>query len=132
LEEDLAGKAARTGAYLRKELEAAFADHPNVGDIRGAGLFLGVELVADKATKASPEDPALLGWLTDVMRQRGLILRNDDRNDPTTQICPPLVITEAECDRVVAILAEAFDELGRRLGTIGTAHTVPESYPRPN
>jgi adenosylmethionine-8-amino-7-oxononanoate aminotransferase len=132
LEEDLAGKAARTGAYLRKELEAAFADHPNVGDIRGAGLFLGVELVADKATKASPNDPELLGWLTDFMRQRGLILRNDDRNDPTTQICPPLVITEEECDRVVAILAEAFDELGRRLGMVGTTHATPDVFPRPS
>jgi adenosylmethionine-8-amino-7-oxononanoate aminotransferase len=132
LDEDLAGKAARTGAYLRTELEAAFADHPNVGDIRGAGLFLGVELVADKATKASPADPELLGWLTDFMRQRGLILRNDDRNDPTTQICPPLVITEEECDRVVAMLSEAFDELGRRLGTVGTAHEAPQLYPRPS
>jgi adenosylmethionine-8-amino-7-oxononanoate aminotransferase len=132
LEEDLAGQAARTGAYLREELEAAFADHPNVGDIRGAGLFLGVELVADKATKRSPEDRELLGWLTDFMRQRGLILRNDDRNDPTTQICPPLVITKEECDRVVAILAEAFDELGRRIGTIGTAHATPEVFPRPS
>lgn len=131
LEEDLAGKAKATGAYLRSELESAFADHPNVGDIRGAGLFLGVELVADKATKASPSDPKLLGWLTDQMRERGLILRNDDRNDPTTQLCPPLVITRDEVDRVVKILAESFDELGKRLGTVGTSYVAPTEYPRP-
>jgi adenosylmethionine-8-amino-7-oxononanoate aminotransferase len=132
LEEDLAGQARETGAYLRSELEAAFAGHPNVGDIRGAGLFLGVELVADKAAKTSPAEPGLLAWLTDVMRQRGLILRNDDRNDPTTQICPPLVITSEECDRVVAILAEAFDELGKRLGTVGTTYATSTQYPRPS
>jgi adenosylmethionine-8-amino-7-oxononanoate aminotransferase len=131
LEEDLAGQAKATGAYLRSELESAFATHPNVGDIRGAGLFLGVELVADKATRASPEDPELLGWLTDQMKARGLILRNDDRNDPTTQLCPPLVITREEVDRVVAILVESLDELGKRLGTIGTVHAQIVSYPNP-
>ena len=101
------------------------------GDVRGAGLFRGVELVADRATKASPSDPGLLGWLTDFLRERGLILRNDDRNDPTTQTCPQLVITRAECDRVVSTLAEAFDELGKRIGSVGTAHATPDEFPRP-
>jgi len=132
LEEDLAGQAKATGAYFRSELESAFGNHPNVGDIRGAGLFLGVELVADKATKASPEDPSLLGWLTDQMRAKGLILRNDDRNDPTTQLCPPLVITREEVDRTVGILAESFDELGKRLGSVGTSHAAATEYPRPS
>jgi adenosylmethionine-8-amino-7-oxononanoate aminotransferase len=120
LEEDLPGRAKRVGAYLRKELEAALGDHPNVGDIRGAGLFLGIELVANRKTKASPEDAGRLAWLTDRMRERGLIVRNDDRNDPTTQLCPPLVITEEECDRVVSILVESFDEFGRELGSVGS------------
>ena len=127
LEEDLPGRAKETGAYLRRALEAALGEHPNVGDIRGVGLFLGVELVSDRATKASPDDPQLLAWLTDRMRERGLILRNDDRNDPTTQICPPLVITREECDRVVATLVACFDELGRKLGTVGTAHATGDA-----
>ncbi|MFN8592907.1 MAG: aminotransferase class III-fold pyridoxal phosphate-dependent enzyme [Thermomicrobiales bacterium] len=120
LEEDLPGQARETGAYLRQSLEAALGNHPNVGDIRGAGLFLGVELVADRATKETFRDNALLVWLTDQMRERGLILRNDSRNDPTTQLCPPLVITREECDRTVGILEETITELGRRLGTVGT------------
>ncbi len=124
LEEDLPGQARGTGAYLRAELEAALVDHPNVGDIRGAGLFLGVELVANRTTKESPHDPALLPWLSDQLRLNGLILRNDDRNDPTTQLCPPLIVTREECDRVVTILAAAFDELGRKLGTVGTQHVI--------
>jgi adenosylmethionine-8-amino-7-oxononanoate aminotransferase len=124
LEEDLPGRARETGAYLRGELEAALGNHPNVGDIRGAGLFLGVELVKDRATRESFDDSALLQWLTNQLRDQGLILRNDDRNDPTTQLCPPLVITREECDRVVTILARSFDELGQRLGSVGTAHSA--------
>jgi 2,2-dialkylglycine decarboxylase (pyruvate) len=102
-------------------------NHPNVGDIRGAGLFLGVELVVDRSTKETFHDTALLGWLTEQMRERGLILRNDGRNDPTTQLCPPLVITRDECDRAVAILEETITELGRRLGTVGSFHATAAS-----
>jgi adenosylmethionine-8-amino-7-oxononanoate aminotransferase len=123
LEEDLPGRARETGAYLRSQLESALGDHPNVGDIRGAGLFLGIELVADKATKETFRNGALLAELTDAMRDRGLILRNDGRNDPTTQLCPPLVITREECDRTVEVLAETITDLGRKLGTIGTVHS---------
>ncbi|MEA2514568.1 MAG: hypothetical protein QOJ59_4055 [Thermomicrobiales bacterium] len=125
LEEDLPGRAKATGSYLRNELESAFANHPNVGDIRGAGLFLGVELVADRFTKKTlPGGSEHLHWLTDQMRASGLILRNDDRGDPTTQLCPPLIIAREECDRVVAILAQCFDELGRRLGSVGSVHAA--------
>jgi len=60
LEEDLPGKAKKMGNYLYGELQAALGEHPNVGDIRGAGLFLGVELVQDRATKESPAEPGLL------------------------------------------------------------------------
>lgn len=125
LNEDLPGKAMKTGKYLRDQLETRLGDHPNVGDIRGAGLFLGVELVKDKATKETlPYDGDHLVWLTAEMREQGLILRNDGRGDPTTQLCPPLVITEAECDRVVDVLEHSFNLLGRKLGTVGTPVTV--------
>jgi adenosylmethionine-8-amino-7-oxononanoate aminotransferase len=120
LEEDLPGQAKRMGDYLYGELNAALGEHPNVGDIRGAGLFLGVEMVTDRNTKESPKEAGLLDWLSDQMLERGLILRNDGRNDPTTQLCPPLVVTKEECDTVVKVLAECFDELGRKLGTVGT------------
>jgi adenosylmethionine-8-amino-7-oxononanoate aminotransferase len=121
LEEDLPGKAKQMGAYLLGELQAALGEHPNVGDIRGAGLFLGVEMVADKQSKSSPEKADVLEWMSDQMLERGLILRNDGRNDPTTQLCPPLVVTREECDYVVNVLAECFDELGKKLGTVGTS-----------
>jgi len=122
LEEDLPGQAREMGAYLRDALESTLGNHPNVGDIRGVGLFLGVELVANRDTKETFRDQVLLESLTDQMRDRGLILRNDSRNDPTTQLCPPLVITREECDRTVSILEETITELGRKLGTVGSRH----------
>jgi len=131
LEEDLPGKARETGAYLRGQLEARLGDHPNVGDIRGVGLFLGVQMVADKATKETlPYDADYLVWMTDQMREKGFIMRNDGRGDPTTQLCPPLVITREECDRVCDVLEECFDGLGRRLGSVGTVHTTSDPHPK--
>lgn len=126
LEEDLPGRARDMGQYLRDGLEATFVDHPNVGDIRGVGLFLGIELVADRTTKETFRDAKLLSWLTEQMRNNGLILRNDSRNDPTTQLCPPLVITREECDRTIDILDESITELGRKLGTVGTTFVVAQ------
>ncbi len=126
LEEDLPGKARDMGQYLRDGLNATFANHPNVGDIRGVGLFLGIELVADRATKETFRDAKLLEWLTEQMRNKGLILRNDSRNDPTTQLCPPLVITREECNRTIEILDESITELGRKLGTVGTSFASAE------
>jgi adenosylmethionine-8-amino-7-oxononanoate aminotransferase len=116
--------ACRGPAHRALPLLCGEGSHPNVGDICGAGLFLGVELVSNPATEASPTDPTLLPWLTDRMRERGLIVRNDDRNDSTTQLCPPVVIIREECDRVVAVLADGFQKVGRRLGSIGSVHAA--------
>ena len=125
LEEDLPGRAKETGAYLRAQLEERLGNHPNVGDIRGAGLFLGIEMVSDRGTRESPPyDANVLTWMTGQMLEKGLILRNDGRGDPTTQLCPPLIITKEECDRTVDVLEETFSGLGRLLGTIGTVHPV--------
>jgi len=54
----LLAKVRESGAKLEGLLRAAFGAHPNIGDIRGRGLFWGIELVQDRATKA-PFDPAL-------------------------------------------------------------------------
>ena len=58
LERDLVAQVNERGAYLEAELKRRFAQHPHVGDIRGRGLFWGVEFVADRQTK-EPFDPSL-------------------------------------------------------------------------
>ncbi|HYI93220.1 MAG TPA: aminotransferase class III-fold pyridoxal phosphate-dependent enzyme, partial [Bryobacteraceae bacterium] len=122
LREDLAGRSKTMGAYLRSELEAALGENPIVGDIRGVGLFQGVELVKDRATKETPHDHDSMVWLTDELRRKGILLRVDERVDPTTQFSPPLIITREEIDRMVFELTAGITEVGRRWGKIGTLH----------
>lgn len=109
-EEGLVARAAAMGTRLLAGL-GTLRDLPAVGDVRGLGLMAGVELVADQRTKA----PAL-GVGAKVIaeaRRRGLITRmrtgqsGDQPIGDTICLAPPLVVTEQQVDRIVAILREA-------------------------
>jgi 4-aminobutyrate aminotransferase-like enzyme len=109
-------------------LISASSSAPEEWMVRANSTCLGVRLpptFKDRATKETlPYDADLLNGMTDEMRRLGLIIRNDSRGDPTTQLCPPLVITREECDRVVDVLEQCFDKLGRDLGTVATRVAV--------
>ncbi len=92
---------------------AALGDHPLVGEARGVGLIGAVELVADKAT-GQPFDPKRgIGPRANALAfAEGLILRA--RGDALT-LCPPLIITEPEIDRLFDGLTRALDALAREL-----------------
>ncbi len=104
--EDLGARAEHMGRYLRAQLEELAERSPIIGDVRGKGLLLGVELVADKLSKdmikSSPPP-------TDIVRTRGLEhgLMIYSRRTAGGQYgdwimaTPPLIITEAECDELV-------------------------------
>jgi adenosylmethionine-8-amino-7-oxononanoate aminotransferase len=122
--EQLNQRARSMGDYLIRELRAAVGEHPNVGDIRGMGLFMALELVHDQRTKQPLEEPNLMGWLSDQFKRRGLICRADDRLDPVIQLAPPLNIPQGDADEVVAIVADVIHALGRKMGTQPTMQTV--------
>ena len=122
--EQLPARSAALGDSMLRELRAAVGDHPNVGDIRGKGLFIALELVRDRASRQPLEEPNLMAWLSDQFRQRGLICRADDRLDPVIQLAPPLNIPQDDADQVVAIVADVIHALGRRLGTQPTLSAV--------
>jgi 4-aminobutyrate--pyruvate transaminase len=107
--ERLPENAARAGAYLLDALHARLDDHPHVGNVRGKGCMLFVELVADKGTKAKL-DPALNtgGRLTTATRERGIIVRavNDG-----IAMAPPLTIQQPELDTVADAIAGAIDDV---------------------
>jgi taurine-pyruvate aminotransferase len=110
--ERLADCAAATGAYLIDGLRGLMS-HQVVGDMRGKGLLIGVELVKDRTTK-EPGDAAQITAVVDFCRDRGLIVGRSGgsrRFGNTITLCPPLVITRAECDRIV-------DTLGQALATL--------------
>jgi taurine-pyruvate aminotransferase len=111
-EERLTDRAAETGAYLLDGL-SGLTSHKNVGDVRGKGLLIGVELVKDRATKEQL-DAAQLTGVIDFCRDQGVIVGRSGGGrcyGTTIAICPPLVVTRAECDRIV-------DTLGRALATL--------------
>jgi taurine-pyruvate aminotransferase len=110
--ERLTDRAADTGAYLLDGLRGLMS-HQVVGDVRGKGLLIGVELVKDRATKEQL-DAAQLASVVEFCRDHGVIVGRGGggRSFGTTiTLCPPLVITRAECDRIVDTLGRALKAL---------------------
>jgi taurine-pyruvate aminotransferase len=110
--EQLADRSAATGAYLLDGLRTLMR-HQIVGDVRGKGLLLGVELVKDRMTK-QPVGPAQITSIVDFCRDNGVIVGRGGGGRAygnTIVLSPPLVITRAECDRIVEILDRALGTL---------------------
>jgi 4-aminobutyrate--pyruvate transaminase len=98
-ERGLVEQAARVGVHLQDGLAERLNDHPLVGEIRGIGLIAGVELVADRATKAPWHKPGRLGARgAELMLEAGVILR---AMGDTLALCPPLIATESDIDRIL-------------------------------
>lgn len=115
LEERLPQRAETQGRYLMARLQDVFGNHPHVGDIRGRGLFVGVEFVADRNSK-EPFDPALrlAATLKRHAFEAGLICYPmkgtvDGQRGDHVLLAPPFIISDAELDELVAILATALD-----------------------
>jgi adenosylmethionine-8-amino-7-oxononanoate aminotransferase len=107
-------------AGFRERLEG-LRDIPIVGDVRGAGYFLALELVRDQDTGEtfSDEDSERLlrAFLAPRLFDAGLIARTDDRGDPVVQLSPPLVAGDDELDAIESILRTVLDETWREFGT---------------
>lgn len=112
----LVENAASVGDYLRARLDRALADHPHVGEVRGAGLFLGVEFVADRATKAPFPDAlrfskrveaACLEHGVAVLGARGTV---DGLHGDHLLLSPPLILDQAEADALVEGLERGINQ----------------------
>ena len=97
--------AATVGAHLMAGLEALMDKHPLIGDVRGRGLMVGVELVRDRATKerAIEERNAVVT----AAFERGLLMLGAGKN--SIRFSPPLVLTREQADTAVAILRRGAD-----------------------
>jgi adenosylmethionine-8-amino-7-oxononanoate aminotransferase len=107
-EEKLAERAAEMGKYLMDALKTLYS-RKHVGDVRGKGLLIGVELVRDRDSK-EPVPSALIGGVVEFCRTQGVIVGRSGGGamySNTIAICPPLVITRAECDRLVEVMDKA-------------------------
>lgn len=106
LEEGLMANATDVGGYLMGRLRELADEHPVIGDVRGRGLMIGVELVADRETKKRA--PALRDAVVRRCFEKGLLILGCGTN--TVRWCPPLVIDRPTADRALAIFAEALGE----------------------
>jgi 4-aminobutyrate aminotransferase len=102
LEESLIDNAARMGQHVMRRLREWPSRFPVVGDVRGLGLMIGVELVRDQATKQKA--PQLRDRVVQMAFERGLLILG--AGDNTIRLCPPLVITRDQCDFAIDTLEE--------------------------
>jgi adenosylmethionine-8-amino-7-oxononanoate aminotransferase len=112
---DLVNASRRKGDRLRSELASALSDHPHVGEVRGLGLMLGVEFVADRKTRQPfPRTELVTEKILGAAKQRGLLLypstggANGNDGD-TAMLGPPFVITDDELGVVVERLCAAVE-----------------------
>ncbi|CAN7156296.1 aspartate aminotransferase family protein [Variovorax sp. LjRoot130] len=100
--EGLMANAQRVGKHLRARLTALAARHALVGEVRGAGLFVGVDLVSDRATRAPAT--AETARIVNALRDRQVLLSSTGEHASTLKIRPPLVFSEAHADLLVDTL----------------------------
>lgn len=114
--ENVLAEVSHRSKYFFDALHQVFDGHPNVGDIRGRGLFLGLELVADKDTKAPfPPGQRLHAVLKATALDNGLMCYPmggtiDGRHGDHVLLAPPLVILNQEIDQAVSMLAASLDQ----------------------
>ncbi len=112
--EGLMDNAATIGAQLKGRLQGLMDRYPFIGDVRGKGLLLAFELVADRATMA-PLPPALNAHarIVDIAYQEGLIVYSrrtrEGRAGDHIMVCPPMIATEAHLDEILDKLTRALD-----------------------
>ena len=113
--EDLVEASAAKGDRLLGLLEARSGGHPAVGEIRGRGLLVGIELVADRETRAPfPRGDRIAEAVVRAPVTRGVLLYSGTGNangvdGDTILLGPPFIVTDAELDRIVAVLADTIE-----------------------
>lgn len=122
-QDDLLANVREQGAALMEGLESRFGNHHHVGDVRGRGLFIGLELVEDRSTK-QPFDPALKlhAKIKRAAMQRGLMCYPmggtiDGQRGDHILLAPPFIIGETEVRAIVDMLGDAVDAALDGLGS---------------
>ncbi len=115
LDRNLIPRVRSQGAQLTAALQAQFGQHPNVGDIRGRGLFLGIELVNDRETKA-PFDPSrkIAAKIKKAAFDAGMICYPmsgtiDGQSGDHVLLAPPFIISDDQIDELVGKLSGAIE-----------------------
>ena len=113
-EEDLVESAKVKGEYLLNRLQDSLAQHPNLGEVRGKGLLVAVELVKDRETlELFPEEESVTNKIIGKGLEKGVFFYGGGTGKVRDLVCfgPTFTITEAQLDRVVDTFVDCVDEV---------------------
>ncbi|MDB5074747.1 MAG: aminotransferase class-III [Chloroflexi bacterium] len=130
-DERVVENVAANEGYFRDLLESLMSRHDCIGDVRGAGYFMAMELVKDKSTKESFTDQESEDLLRNVvsarLQEEGLICRAEDKGEPVIQLSPPLIATREQLADIADILDRVLSDVDRRLRQRTPLRAVPPS-----
>lgn len=104
-DESLMARAAELGCFLLDELRGLQEEFSVLGDVRGKGLMIGVELVADPVTKAPAMSEAKL--VMELLKDAGVIVGRGGLHGNVLRLQPPMVITKSDCEHFIFALRQA-------------------------
>jgi 4-aminobutyrate aminotransferase-like enzyme len=106
--EGLMANAARVGDYLMQRLKGLSAQHPLISEVRGAGLYIGVELV--RPLDGAPAT-ALAGATVNAMRDRQVLIGVAGKSGNVLKLRPPLCFTQADADQLASALDDSLKQM---------------------
>ncbi len=107
-DEELQDNALRVGEYFKEALHELQLRHPLIGDVRGLGLFLGVDLVTDRETRRPATRQA--DHIVNRLRERGVLVGTDGPYHNVIKLRPPLIVSTEDVDLCVATLNKTLRE----------------------
>ena len=109
IEQDgLMQRATELGGHFKAGLRELQERHPIIGDVRGRGLFLGIELVRDRETQEPATNEAAI--IVDDMRDRNVLLSTDGPHHNVIKIKPPMVLSREDIDMTLHLLNESLNQ----------------------
>jgi 4-aminobutyrate aminotransferase-like enzyme len=109
---DLCSSVAKVGAHLKCELQERAKQHDFIGDVRGRGLFIGVEMVRDGLSKKP--HPECADTISNCLKDKGVLVSTDGKYDNIVKIRPPLVFSFEHAEEFLAAFDETLEEIGDR------------------
>ncbi|MFZ6045351.1 diaminobutyrate--2-oxoglutarate transaminase [Pseudomonas sp. CR3202] len=104
--QDLAAQAERRGLWLKEQLESLQQRYPALGQVRGRGLMLGIEIVDERRASdrlgSFPMDPTLAVAIQQHCFRQGLLLERGGRQGNVIRLLPPLIINDEQCQQVIS------------------------------
>lgn len=107
-DENLQHNALQVGARLIATIRTLQSSYPVIGDVRGSGLFLGLDLVSPPSTRASA--PRQASYIVNRLRERGILAGTDGPHHNVIKLRPPLIFSDADADLFTSTLAQILAE----------------------